>query len=170
MTGQPGQKRGPRGEDWTAEMDAEMVRRMSAGESFSTIGRALGRSRCAAIGRARRMGLSVSREQRMMDHQLRERIKHAPVRKSRQPSGDVLAAMQDRIKARWKVKPAPIRSTAGVPFMALDHTHCRYPVSAGEPWLFCGKSKAAAGGSYCEAHALACRSDKAPANLRRFYA
>ena len=168
MTGQPGQERVRRDGDWTAEMDAELRARIQAGESFATIGQFFGRSRCAAIGRARRIGLSVPRAERKAALQLRPRaLKPATVRKTADPGGEALAAVHRRIKARaTKAKPAPVGSSLGVPFMALAFHHCRYPTSEGEPWSFCGRPKAEAGGSYCEAHALVCRSVKPLAKSR----
>ena len=154
---------------WTDEMDDELRTRIRAGDAFSTIAQSVGRSRCACIGRARRIGLSDTRELRMADYKMRQRLekpKPAP-----EPAGEALAAMRKRMKARAKVaRPVPApespRQWFGIPLIHLKHSSCRYPVSGeGAATLFCGAAKAEAG-PYCHAHAIVCHSPVPPKKFR----
>ena len=155
---------------WTDEMDAEIIRLRRDGEGCTQIGKRLGKSRNAVIGRFHRLGLSQHRERSMADYTLRTRLeKPKPARKEPQPAGEALAAMRKRMKARAKTaRPAPVepRRWSGIPLVALTHSSCRYPVSGeGAAMMFCGATKAEAG-PYCHAHAIVCHSPVPPKKFR----
>ena len=49
----------------------------------------------------------------------------------------------------------------GIPFMSLDHGHCRYPIARkDEQHFFCGQPRRDADTSYCEAHHAMCHMKK----------
>jgi len=139
---------------WHDEAISDLRRHWSDGYSASEIAKRLERfgkvTRCAVIGKVRRLGLE-----------------------SRKPSGPGLAALPKRrcalrrpqlkpimyrppVKraAYMRAEPLPIPAApdvARVQLMDLEPHHCRWPV--GEPTQgFCGCDKVP-GLSYCEAHA-----------------
>jgi GcrA cell cycle regulator len=140
---------------WHAEAIADLRRHWSDGFTASEIATRLERfgkiTRCAVIGKVRRLGLE-----------------------SRKPSGPGLAALPKRKRTQQprqkslpfilrplakQGKPLPAApmprqvhaDVARVAFLDLESHHCRWPV--GEPTQgFCGCPKVE-GLSYCEAHA-----------------
>jgi GcrA cell cycle regulator len=134
---------------------------LDKGMPFSEIARALnGRfgtaySRNAAIGRARRMGLSVS-----------ERSGGTAPNKPKQLDAKRLRAKRVRRLAKPAPKPTALeRATAlqlrcvaitprHLALVDLEAGHCRYPYGGdaeGEPITFCGHSRRE-GSSYCPSH------------------
>ena len=139
---------------WTDEQITTLRERWAAGDSASVIASRLGTvSRCAVIGKARRLALPSRKPT--------TRIPHPPRPKA--PPRPVLTKVKNRFVFSDKfkaAKPSPERfalpqqqaaDVAKVAFADLLPHHCRWPV--GEPTTgFCGCDKVP-GLPYCKAHA-----------------
>lgn len=171
---------------WTAAMDAALTKAALAGgsarEAALSVSAAGGRetTRCAAIGRATRLGLRFGSTAIPLGASGREttpagRPGLRPAAKGREaaaktrreaatagvadPRADAARPVLDRQgpsgDASFRAAGAGAE-TAGVPLMALEPHHCRWPVgpdraTADGPALFCGAAKAGRG-PYCPAH------------------
>ena len=134
---------------WPPERDEQLRALWAAGWSAGKIAKELtGVSRCAVIGRARRMGLA--RRNRQPVH----RVERAKPRHRPKP--------RERIKMQLIRGPEPPPAPAPLPpqckpvhFMDLANHHCRYPLwEDGSDWserMFCGAT-AQEGSSWCPYH------------------
>ncbi len=130
-------------ESWTDEKVATLRRMHEAGESFSTIGFAIGMSRNASIGKARRLGLLRRVERKTAIKAVREpKPKAARPDKPRgiMPAGglpkdpdarrDVFCAIADKANERFAAtmeKVAEAGST-GVLFLERSYFACAMPL------------------------------------------
>lgn len=125
--------------------------------SASVIGERMGVSRNSILGKAHRLKLS-------------KHDKNSPTT----PRGERRRAFWESAnpKAREWTPPAdsvalmelpPDLSDCAVPFMAIGHNQCRYPVSAvGKPFMFCAAASWGDGESYCYRHNVLCHKPSAP--------
>ena len=126
---------------WGAKNIARLLELAATGISYTQIGKILGITKNAAIGKSRRLKIDKS------------------------------PALPTNIKAKKRVrkpqpKPQPIQPTPPPPsvsvsdmklftMMALQEGHCRYPIGSGDEMLFCGKQKNG-GKPYCQEHCDIC--------------
>lgn len=139
---------------WTDEQITTLRERWAAGDSASVIASRLGTvSRCAVIGKARRLALPSRKPT--------TRIPHPPRFKPPRPVAakpvKTKLVFSDKFKAakppagRFALPPQQAADIARVQLLDLEPHHCRWPV--GEPTQgFCGCSNLP-GSPYCEAHA-----------------
>jgi len=120
---------------WDAKNIAKLIALAAKGLTYSQIGKQLGISKNAAIGKARRLRLSKSQA--------------LPVISTRRPT--------PRPKAGLKPKPEfePEDHIGLVSMMNLRDGDCRYPIGEYKEMIFCGKPKHG-NKVYCEKHALKC--------------
>ena len=120
---------------WDAKNIAKLIALVAKGLSYSQIGKQLGMSKNAAIGKARRLRLSKSQA--------------LPVISMRRPT--------PRPKEGLKPKPEPEpKDHIGlVSMMNLRDGDCRYPIGEYKEMMFCGKPKHG-NRVYCEKHASKC--------------
>lgn len=116
---------------WTEDKVARLTEMVGMGASFSAIGRELRATRNACIGKAMRLGL---RCQRPVPFDPKARLTRPP---KREP--------QIRIRKPPKLKPQPappVPVDAPTPrnltILELERADCRWPVTEGAPYLFCG--------------------------------
>lgn len=140
---------------WTKERTDALKRYVGEGFSGTEIGLQLGCSRNSVISKTNRAGLQL--KGRPLDQRSRTL---APKPRGRPPK----TAQQRADEARSPVPlPAqPLPPTIGPtptsrPCSILDFTNstCRWPITEGSPWLFCGAPEAdlAGGCAYCAVHA-----------------
>lgn len=155
---------------WSAEMDAKLRDLVALGLPYSQVSTAISRefgkpvSRCACIGRAKRIGLSVA----MVSPEIRrERVRkmanrQAAARKAastRRLQVFARERLSDRIEAAMAAMPADERPRLAddlPPLVAsltdLEPHHCRWAIGDRGPYQFCGREKLA-GTSWCITHA-----------------
>jgi GcrA cell cycle regulator len=146
--------------NWAPAHSDALRKYFAMGMSYAEIARAINGqfntnySRCAAIGRARRLGLGFTR---LLD-QLASGVPKAP-------SSDLYKAIKSQeALAKWLARLArrkempKLRRAAVEPrhlsLLELESGDCRYPYGGdkeGEAVTFCGRPKRA-GSSYCAAH------------------
>ena len=133
---------------WTVERVEQLKTLHASGISFGQMAIELGGgiSRNSAIGKAKRLGLTMRGP---------SVVKPEPARTPR---------LRIRLSTTHERKPptlqsppiAPVPTCEPVTFAQLNDTHCRYPVSAdGAPILFCGANKKHPH-HYCIFHANIC--------------
>jgi GcrA cell cycle regulator len=146
--------------NWAPAHSDALRRYFAMGMSYAEIARAINAefktdySRCAAIGRARRLGLGFAR---LLDELA------SPVPKPPSPELYKLAKSQEAL-AKWLARRAhrtempTLRCAAveprGLSLLELEAGDCRYPYGGdeeGEAVMFCGHPKRE-GSSYCAAH------------------
>lgn len=124
---------------WTKDVIAKLVKLAAQGLSYTEIGKALGITKNAAIGKARRLRIS------------------------KRPSESVIK--QRKPTPKPKQKPAPKLPTpleketmlTGMKFvsmMDLKDNHCRYPIDKDGKTVFCGLPKFKK--SFCQEHGAKC--------------
>lgn len=139
---------------WNQERKTELEGKWADGLTSGQIASEMGVSRCAILGKVRRMGLPMRKG---LSNQLYPKgetsaFGGAIVRRTRRLGRKVAAA--ERYVAEVKMELLPPTSVA---LIDLESHHCRYIVgsSAGDGLaLFCGVDKAE--GSYCARHARLC--------------
>lgn len=162
-----GQPIRPHGNPWTAEDDALLRRRWNEKGGAAAIGRELSRTRNAVIGRASRLGLSVSRvvvrvRQRRAGEEAAARravavAKRAQVALARPP---VVPVPEPQVVIVPKDGSAPTQDACEL----VDFTNhtCRFPLGelADPVKWFCGVPEAdlTAGVAYCRFHMEICYS------------
>lgn len=147
---------------WTEQQDAILRTRAAERVPASKIAVEVGRTRCAVIGRMRRLGI----ESRIAPHGVRP-VGLGPRVHSRSRAGEFnftrsKQLAEIRCAADVPAEPAtliPIEpgtdrwaalpGTDPLPLLALRDCHCRWPV--GDPLLFCAAAKLD-GSSYCPTH------------------
>lgn len=120
---------------WDAKNIAKLIALVAKGLSYSQIGKQLGMSKNAAIGKARRLRLSKSQA--------------LPVISTRRPTPRPKAGLKP------KPEPEPEEHIGLVSMMNLRDGDCRYPIGEYKEMMFCGKPKDSER-PYCEKHALKC--------------
>jgi GcrA cell cycle regulator len=149
--------------NWAPAHSDALRRYFAMGMSFAEIARAINKefkthySRCAAIGRARRLGLGFGRL-------LEELALAAPVVAKAESSNFYKMVKSQEALAKWlarlahrkempKLRCAAVEPRC-VPLLELEAGDCRYPYGGeaeGEAITFCGHPKRW-GSSYCAAH------------------
>lgn len=131
---------------WTAEQVETLIARHAAGESFSTIASAIDATRNACIGKAWRLGLAQHKKSGPpKPHPPKPR----PERKTRfqgMPKPPTVP-VQPLIRA----VPADVPPPRNLAITDLAMGDCRWPVTDGLPYLFCG-NPAEPDCSYCAPH------------------
>lgn len=126
---------------WTPEKVEQLIAMFHEGLSCEIIGRRLGTTRNAVIGRLHRMGYTKPQPT----------TKIARVPKRAEGSSDGRGVV---IRFRPHMENFQQRAAAVVPLhiglVDLQSHHCRYPYGEG-PYSFCGHKKAD-GSSYCPEH------------------
>ena len=120
---------------WDAKNIAKLIALVAKGLSYSQIGKQLGMSKNAAIGKARRLRLNKSQA--------------LPVISVRRPTPRPKAGLKP------KPEPEPEDHIGLVSMMNLRDGDCRYPIGEYKEMMFCGKPKDS-NRVYCEKHALKC--------------
>jgi GcrA cell cycle regulator len=162
---------------WRAEDDALLRRRWHERGGAAAIGRDLGRTRNAVIGRANRLGLAAPRR---LTEERRKSSAEAAAERQRQAKRVAAARARERERAHKEelaaaTRPpnlvvAPKRDDTPGPDACelLDFTNrtCRFPLGElRDPvrW-FCGVPEAdvAAGVPYCREHSALCYTEPAP--------
>lgn len=126
---------------WTDEKVCTITRMWGEGHSSATIGREIGKSRNAVIGKLGRMGLIGDAD---ANRQLAKTRTAACKRRQ-----------ESLARPRAPVPPRPIpkaksEPTDGIPLEALTKTTCRWPLLDNPPQLYCGKHTET--GQYCPEH------------------
>jgi hypothetical protein len=132
---------------WTAAQDAVMRDMLSMGVSFSVIGNAINRSRCAVAGRAKRLGLCKEA--------VPKAVAAPKVRLSEVTKRVTLPALRRAEKLAEKIENER-RAEAienGVSIVDLERRHCRFIIGYGADTLarYCGVTHRA-NSSYCAEH------------------
>jgi GcrA cell cycle regulator len=129
---------------WTKEMTAELVRLVAEGRSFSQIGAALGVTRNACIGRARRIGVSYREGN----------VRPRPIRLAPVASAAISPPPIPPLEPAEPPAPIPPAITKRVRPIDVRAGQCRWPY--GNPdesdFSFCGKMQEIHS-SYCAEHA-----------------
>lgn len=139
---------------WTPELIKELKKLWKKGLTTGEIGRVIGMSKNAVVGKAHRLGLEsrpspIKREEAPKKEKASRVIKKVtkPVPKKEQ---QVAVETAEPVKAVKKTKSG---KNKGVKLVDLKPTSCRWP--EGDPkdpdFHFCGK-EAVPGKSYCEEH------------------
>ncbi len=139
---------------WTPELIKELKKLWKKGLTTGEIGRVIGMSKNAVVGKAHRLGLEsrpspIKREEAPKKEKASRVIKKVtkPAPKKEQP---VAVETAEPVKAVKKTKSG---KNKGVKLVDLKPTSCRWP--EGDPkdpdFHFCGK-EAVPGKSYCEEH------------------
>lgn len=139
---------------WTPELIKELKKLWKKGLTTGEIGRVIGMSKNAVVGKAHRLGLEsrpspIKREEAPKKEKASRVIKKVtkPAPKKEQPAAVETA---EPVKAVKKTKSG---KNKGVKLVDLKPTSCRWP--EGDPkdpdFHFCGK-EAVPGKSYCEEH------------------
>lgn len=116
---------------WTPEQDAQLRQLRADGMTFTQIGAVMLITRCSALGRAGRLGLSSP------DRQFRSRA----VPKSPRVSA----------KAPWPEELTPVLNLCDpLPLEDLGKSQCQYAVNDGLPFMFCTMPRER--GVYCLRH------------------
>ncbi len=156
--------------NWAEEHSQALREYLAKGLTFSEVANALNArfntdySRNAAIGRARRLGLSgPSKPERPV---LPKRRPKARPPGSKKPQSRVPAAARSRLQVLKRAAALKLRCVGIVPrhlaLIDLEDGDCRYPYGGdeeGEPITFCGHPRRD-GSSYCASHFhLTCKPD-----------
>jgi GcrA cell cycle regulator len=157
--------------NWAPAHSDALRKYFAIGMSFAEIARAINRkfkthySRCAAIGRARRLGLGVTRR-------LEEVIPMLPKAQSSNlhrtvKSQEALAKWLARLAVRKEIPKLRCAEVdpRGLSLLELEAGDCRYPYGGdeeSEAISFCGRPKRK-GSSYCAAHSHLTRNPDAVA-------
>jgi len=118
---------------WTAERVDWLRRRWQDGASAGVIGKEMGATRSAVLGKAHRIDLPMREQKNELPKKKRTRAKIAAPTKSSQPAG----------------LSRPVR------IFALKSEHCRWPLwdDKSDHGLYCGAQVSWKGGPYCAFHA-----------------
>lgn len=124
---------------WTKEIIAKLVKLAAQGLSYTEIGKALGITKNAAIGKARRLRIS------------------------KPPAEAVIKQRKPTPKPKQKPAPKPptpleketmLTGMKFVSMMDLKDDHCRYPIDKDGETVFCGLPKFKK--SFCQEHGAKC--------------
>lgn len=139
---------------WTPELIKELKKLWKKGLTTGEIGRVIGMSKNAVVGKAHRLGLEsrpspIKREETPKKEKVSRLVKKEtkPAPKKEQP---IAVETAEPVKTVKKTKSG---KNKGVKLVDLKPTSCRWP--EGDPkdpdFHFCGK-EAVPGKSYCEEH------------------
>ncbi len=124
---------------WTKEIIAKLIKLAAQGLSYTEIGKALGITKNAAIGKARRLRIS------------------------KPPAEAVIKQRKPTPKPKQKPAPKPptpleketmLTGMKFVSMMDLKDDHCRYPIDKDGETVFCGLPKFKK--SFCQEHGAKC--------------
>jgi len=124
---------------WTKDIIAKLVKLAAQGLSYTEIGKALGITKNAAIGKARRLRIS------------------------KPPAEAVIKQRKPTPKPKQKPAPQPptpleketmLTGMKFVSMMDLKDDHCRYPIDKDGETVFCGLPKF--NKSFCQEHGAKC--------------
>jgi len=136
---------------WTDELTGLVEKLWMEGKSSNQIGRLIGKSRNAVIGKVHRMGLnSASRQQPTMARIFYARPPSPPKPRAK-PVRSPPAAIKDNV-VPLPPRPLPKPPVGGMSLMDLRYgIQCAYPVSGkGADTAYCGGGTD--GHTYCETH------------------
>lgn len=147
---------------WAPELE-QQLRELWADPNLSAavIGRKLGVTRCAVIGKARRLDLARRKHGRITGISKAPRPKkkryrpYKPVAKNGPPK----PKLGNAVKTGGRKEKAPL-PLASIPtclmldLMQINDTTCRYPIGDG-PFVFCGHAPKQ-GSAYCSYHHALC--------------
>ena len=140
---------------WTPELIKELKKLWKKGLTTGEIGRSIGMSKNAVVGKAHRLGLEsrpspIKREVKIKKEKPRTVIKKEVKSAQKVIEAPIESEIEEAVKPVKKVKTGKIK---GVKLVDLKPTSCRWP--EGDPkdpdFHFCGK-EIVPGKSYCEEH------------------
>lgn len=136
---------------WSQERTAQLCQLWSEGLSAAQIAKRLGGgiSRCAVIGRARRLGLPGR-----PNNQPRPRPNGYTRKQCRRRKAKVFGAAAPA-RAEFLVTPSGMPAPLNINFANLKLNQCRYPNGEGSDMKFCGHPQRH-GSSYCQSHHSVC--------------
>ena len=145
---------------WTDEAIATLTRLDAEGRPFSQIGAALGISRNAAIGKARRIGLPPRTAENCVVNWRSAKLSRAgksgkgsrPQPRTRRFTDDGKRMVETNEVEAINIF-APEYSPLAVAFIQLEPQHCRWPVNSDQPGYWSCGAKHIDGCSYCARHA-----------------
>lgn len=154
--------------NWTSEEDDSLRRFIKEGLASGQIATALGRSRNAVVGRAKRLGLVFMTQAGMRRREVKEQRESSaprvPSRKHQPLGGNRFKSLREKATETEAAPKELPRWTAhsdapeprNLSLVDLEWLDCRWPVNnpeRGQEHLFCGH-KRASGSSYCAHHRL----------------
>jgi hypothetical protein len=157
---------------WTEERN-ELLRALWPTMSASAIGRQLGTTRGAVIGRAHRMKLAPKEKSGPSNgHKYPWKRKMTKSQPQRRANAWAIRATDNERPEQEKPAPvrlAPVRAPVGVTLLELDRHHCRYIVGPifGLDTLYCGRDRVV--GSYCAEHDEICHTTNVRRDVRPFW-
>lgn len=160
---------------WT-EQEEKFLRENYRQHPAKVLAEALGRTRNSVIGRADRMGLSLSRNEafremraaRLMEKKMPKIVPDEPTSADDYLSRNLLAISRSRSEPLQKRKPSYTRAAevpdtveplngVGVSLWDAKSNQCRWIVGDPKGMTFCGHEQKA-GSSYCQSHFEASRA------------
>ena len=137
---------------WGAKNIAKLIALAAEGLSYTQIGKALGITKNAAIGKARR--LKIDKSPASPKNTKAKPPAHKPQPKPIKPPPP---------------SPAPVPDMKLLTMMELRDNHCRYPIDGKDEMLFCGWHQDGKE-PYCKQHAKICYVEPKikPRSERRF--
>lgn len=171
VRGRHGRHRG----EWSEERIKILRGLIAEGLSGGTMAARMGLSRNAVIGKATRLGLMIGGGRKIArpraERLAKKRVEMA-ARRAKPDSKRRGFWESANPKAREWTPPAdsvalmelpPDHSDCAVPFMAIGHNQCRYPVNAvGQTFMFCAATSWGDGESYCYRHQVLTHKPSAP--------
>jgi hypothetical protein len=148
-----------------SDAEIEQARKYFAeGMSSSMIGRQIGRSRNAVIGKLARVGLSSAVQptlRKPLTRQLGGFAARVLIGGARRKKAAAKAELQVDEPFGWRrlaCHSVPGYSGKPLPLLELTSNQCRYPLDQvdGGPLLFCGAPTMGAGTSWCQYHFAVC--------------
>ena len=139
---------------WTPELTDLVERLWMEGKSSNQIGRMIGKTRNAVIGKVHRMGLISAHRQQPTLARVYNSPPPAPPKPPKpraEPVRSPPAAIKENV-VPLPPRPPPKPPDGGLSLLSLQYgIHCAYPVSGGGADLvYCGGETG--GGRYCEVH------------------
>lgn len=132
---------------WTSTRVETLKMHWAAGTSVRAIAAQLGTGRNAVIGKANRIGLAVHAA---------ARLRKAPIRSAATKKKKMGGGRRARRRAPSRGPATPLSAEARpIRFADLAPDHCRYAVTADQPFLFCGDVRQVSS-PYCRLHHALC--------------
>jgi hypothetical protein len=135
---------------WGAKNIAKLIALAAEGLSYTQIGKALGITKNAAIGKARR--LKIDKSPALLTNTKAKPPAHKPQPRPIKPPPP---------------PPAPVPDMKLLTMMELRDNHCRYPINGKDEMLFCGRYQDGKK-PYCKQHAKICYVEPKPRSERKF--
>ena len=124
--------------DWTEEVINQLKQMWNEGKSTGEIGKILGVSKNAVVGKAHRLGLES---------------RPSPIKRSENVESGESKKKETKPKPKKAAEPKKEKKKDGVSLLELTSASCRWPI--GDPkdadFHFCGK-EVVPGKNYCEKH------------------